>query len=159
VNQPQPRGFGDAVLRAEKFVANDNFMVAAGDTYIVSDGNAHLKELLTHDNALVLKRVKDYRSYGVAMIEGDKVVKVVEKPKQKVSDLAIMPFYSFTPEIFNHLRNVRQGEGNEIQLTDAIQSMINSGTKVKYVMLNGVRWLDIGNPKSYWKALRESYDL
>jgi len=159
VNQPQPRGFGDAVLRAEKFVANDNFMVAAGDTYIVSDDNAHLKELLAPDNALMLKRVKDYRSYGVAMIEGDRVVKVVEKPKQKVSDLAIMPFYSFTPEIFNHLRNVRQGEGNEIQLTDAIQLMINAGTKVKYVMLNNVKWLDIGNPKSYWKALRESYSL
>jgi hypothetical protein len=48
----------------------------------------------------MLKRVKDYRSYGVAMIEGDRVVKVVEKPKQKVSDLAIMPF------LLLHTRNL-----------------------------------------------------
>ena len=70
-----------------------------------------------------------------------------------------MPFYSFTPEIFKHIKNLKSGEGNEIQLTDAVQSMINSGTKVKYVMLNNVKWLDIGNPNSYWIALKESYSL
>ena len=161
VNQAEPRGFGDAVLMAKSFVSDSKFIVAAGDTYIASDGNSHLKELINSnaDATLILRKVKDPSSYGVAIVDKKQVKKVVEKPSQPISRLAIMPFYSFTPEIFEHLKGLKAGRDNEVQLTDAIESMIESGRAVSYVLLKNAVWMDIGNPMSYWKALRDSYRI
>jgi UTP--glucose-1-phosphate uridylyltransferase len=157
VNQPEPRGFGDAVLRARGFVGSDRFLVAAGDTYIVSGGNSHLRELISiggsADAVLMLRRVRDPSSYGVAAVRRGRVVRVVEKPRERVSGLAIMPFYAFSPSIMDHLSRIGPGVGGEVQLTDAIQSMIESGADVRYVLLGRSRWLDIGTPESYWRAL------
>ncbi|MGC8724870.1 MAG: sugar phosphate nucleotidyltransferase [Acidobacteriota bacterium] len=170
VNQESPRGFGDAVLRARHFVGDSRFLVAAGDTYITSDGNSHLKKLMREggrrDAVLTLLKVEDPSAYGVAVVQADgtgkgkgKVLRVVEKPSERVSDLAIMPFYSFTPAIFDHLSSLRPGVGGEVQLTDAVQSMISSGMDVGYVLLKGAKWMDVGNPSSYWEALRTSMRL
>ena len=161
VNQYEPKGFGDAVLMAKPFVSDSRFVVAAGDTYITSKNNWHLKSILNanKDATLLLKKVSDPSQYGVALIDKRRVLKVIEKPKQKISNLAIMPFYSFSPDVFDHIKNVKSGYGNEVQLTDAIQSMIDSGKEVSYVVLKKVVWFDIGNPESYWKALRDSFKI
>lgn len=162
VNQDYPRGFGDAVLKAKAFVGDSNFLVAAGDTYITSDGNSHLKALIQEgerrEAVLTLKRVRDPSAYGVALVDPKRrrVVRAVEKPKEKISDLAIMPFYAFTPVIFEHLSKLSPGLGGEVQLTDAIQSMVSSGRDVGYVLLRGVKWMDVGTPSSYWEALKTS---
>ncbi|MGC8593929.1 MAG: sugar phosphate nucleotidyltransferase [Nitrososphaeria archaeon] len=163
VTQDEPNGFGDAVLRAKHCVNESRFVVAAGDTYILSKNHNHLRQLLELglkiDAVLMLKRVNNPSAYGVAVIKNKKVIKVVEKPQEKIGNLAIMPFYSFTPEIFDHLKSIKPGYGGEVQLTDAIESMIESGKNVGYVLLNKVNWMDIGSPNSYWKALLASYKL
>ncbi|MGC9191996.1 MAG: sugar phosphate nucleotidyltransferase [Conexivisphaera sp.] len=163
VNQPEPRGFGDAVLKARAFVGSDRFMVAAGDTYIISgeDGNSHLRELASAgesaDAVLLLRRVPDPSQYGVAVVRGGRVLRVVEKPRERISSLAIMPFYAFSPGIMDHLARIGPGVGGEVQLTDAIQSALDSGSDVRYVLLGRSRWLDIGTPESYWRALYEAW--
>ncbi len=161
VNQYEPKGFGDAVLMAKPFITDSRFVVAAGDTYIASKDNWHLKFLLNSnkDATLLLKKVSDPSQYGVVLVDKRRILKVVEKPKEHISNLAIMPFYSFTPDVFDHIKSIKSGYGNEVQLTDAIQSMIDSGKEVSYVVLKNVIWLDIGNPESYWKALRYSYKM
>jgi len=163
VTQDEPNGFGDAVLRAKHCVNESRFVVAAGDTYILSKNHNHLRQLLElglkMDAALMLKRVNNPSAYGVAVIKNKKVIKVVEKPQEKIGNLAIMPFYSFIPEIFDHLKSIKPGHGGEVQLTDAIESMIESGKNVGYILLNKVNWMDIGSPNSYWKALLASYKL
>lgn len=167
VNQPEPRGFGDAVLRAKGFAGDDRgFLVAAGDTYIISRENSHLKGLIElHESlggsaTLLLRRVESPSQYGVAEVDGNRVLNLVEKPARPTSDLAIMPFYVFDRAIFDHLERIEAGVGGEVQLTDAIQSMIASGLKVNAVLLGKgeeERWLDIGSPSSYWEALKQSY--
>ncbi len=163
ITQDEPRGFGDAVFKARHCINDSRFIVAAGDTYIVSKNNNHLRELMElgsrKDAVFMLKRVRDPASYGVAVVKNGRVSEVVEKPKEKISNLAIMPFYSFTPEIFDHLKNLRPGFGGELQLTDAIQSLIENGRDVGYILLKKVSWMDIGTPRSYWKALLTSYRL
>ncbi len=163
VTQDEPNGFGDAVLRAKHCVNESRFVVAAGDTYILSKNHNHLRQLLElglkMDAVLMLKRVNNPSAYGVAVIKNKKVIKVVEKPQEKIGNLAIMPFYSFIPEIFDHLKSIKPGHGGEVQLTDAIESMIESGKNVGYILLNKVNWMDIGSPNSYWKALLASYKL
>ena len=170
INQPEPRGFGHAVLTAKLFVEGEPFMVCAGDTYIVSKDNVFLKrmvEAFSEDVSavLLLQKVSNPRGYGIAVVEPTesisgayKVLKVVEKPELPPSDLAIMPFYIFKPEVFEVLEGLKPGIGGEIQLTDAIQGLIDRGRRVLAVTLEDdeVR-LDIGTPETYRDALQLSY--
>jgi UTP--glucose-1-phosphate uridylyltransferase len=169
VNQPEPKGFGDAVLKAAVFVGNEPVLVHAGDTYVISSHYRHIKNLIkTHeelgaDTICVLQWVRDPRQYGVAEVgkaKGGtyKVKKVVEKPERPTSNLAIMPIYIFHPVIFKALRETLPGKGNEIQLTDGIQKLTDWGLKVYAIKLNprDIR-LDIGTIETYWDALETSY--
>lgn len=170
VNQPDPKGFGDAVLRAEPLINEDSFMVHAGDTCILSSGRFHSRLVQVHekydsDATLSLKEIQGptIRIYGVAdAAEAEEqtltVRGVVEKPDAPQSKLAIMPIYLFKWNIFEALRATKPGKGGEIQLTDAIQKLIEAGLKVLAVKLTSdeIR-LDIGTPETYWDALNQTY--
>lgn len=169
LNQPQPRGFGDAVLMALPFVQNEPCLVHAGDTYIVSKDAEHLRLLMKvseqfkADAAFIVQKIDDPRQYGVIDVEeiDGRVYKVkyaVEKPKKPATNLAIMPIYVFHPVIFEALQKTLPGKGGEIQLTDAIQRLIDEGLNVFAVRLNpDEARLDIGSPETYWEALSLSY--
>jgi UTP--glucose-1-phosphate uridylyltransferase len=167
VNQPEPRGFGDAVLRAATFAGGESVLVHAGDTYVTPDG--YLRNLiktyeeLNADAVCVLQEVEDPKQYGIAEIgepvgNAYRVKKVIEKPEKPTTNLAIMPMYVFHPIIFKALKEIPLGKGNEIQLTDGIQKLIDWGLKVYAIKLSSsdIR-LDIGTIETYWDALRLSY--
>lgn len=169
VNQPEPRGFGAAVLQAEPLIDGQSFLVHAGDTSIISRTQPILERLmLVHatgqaEATLAMQEVPDPRQYGVAEVreagEGTFHVKsVVEKPAEPKSKLAIMPLYVFNPSILEALRATSPGKRGEIELTDAIQNMIDKGKRVQAVKLqeDDIR-LDIGTPESYWEALELSH--
>jgi UTP--glucose-1-phosphate uridylyltransferase len=171
VNQPEPKGFGDAVLMARPFVQNEDCLVHAGDTYILSEEAEHLRLLkvvydrFKADATFVVRETLDARQYGV--IEGEKkeegIYKVngaVEKPNKPPSNLAITAIYSFDPVVFKALERTPPGKRGEIQLTDAIQRLVDWGLNVFAVKLNHDHmWLDIGSPETYWDALSLSYDF
>lgn len=169
MNQPEPKGFGDAVSTAQPFVQNEPCLVHAGDTYIVSENAKHLRllmkvyERLNADAAFLVQEIEDPRQYGV--IEAKEIEKrvyrvkaAVEKPEKPVTNLAIMPIYIFHPVVFKALEKTTPGRGGEVQLTDAIQKLIERGLNVYAVQLSPdeVR-LDIGSPETYWEALSLSY--
>lgn len=169
VNQARPVGFGHAVLQAQKVVGDQSFLVHAGDTYIISPDNIHLKRMMTGfyeqnpEAIFLLKRMSDVRRRGIAettMIGENMflVQRVEEKPDHPFSNLAIEPVYIFRRSIFGCLQELRPGRDNEVQLTDGIQLLVESGKRVVAVGLteSDLR-LDIGNPESYWEALRESF--
>ena len=168
VNQPEPKGFGHAVLLAEPIVDAEPFLVHAGDTFIGSAANPiHSRLFRAHfDNAadatLTLQQLKDPRIYGVAEVrsssKGQEVLKVEEKPAHPKSNLAIMPLYIFNKTIFESLRKTKRDQLGEIQLTDAIQGLLDSGHNIQAVTLQpeDLR-LDIGTPETYWEALEQSY--
>lgn len=169
VNQPEPKGFGDAVLRAESFIGSESFLVHAGDDLILSNNSDHLKRLLNifnknnADIAFMVEEVKDPRQYGVIKAELIEegtlyVIDIVEKPKEPPSNLAVVAIYAFKPSILNKLREIKPDKKGEIQLTDAIKNAIDNGGKVYAVKLSkNEKRLDVGTPHSYWNALRESY--
>jgi len=167
VNQIVPLGFGDAVLRAEPYI-NESFIVHAGDAYILSESNLHLIKLITTHRkfkstvTFLVKEVKDPKAFGI--IEGEEIEKdiyhvdrVVEKPMEASTNLAITGLYIFNPLIFKALKSTPRGLGGELQLTDGIQMLIDSGREGIAVKLDKYEhWLDIGTPKSYWMALNQS---
>jgi len=169
VNQPEPKGFGDAVLSAQPFVQNEPCLVHAGDTYIISDAAIHLRQLImtyerySADVAFIVQEIENPKEYGVIdakeLENGIFQVKAaVEKPAKPPSNLAIMAIYVFNPVIFKALEKTVPGKGEEIQLTDAIQKLVDWKLNVYAVLLspNDVR-LDIGTPETYWEALSLSY--
>jgi len=169
INQPEPRGFGDAVLKAKAFIGADNFLVHAGDTYIISEESRHLKRLIEAseaseaDAAFLVQQVPDPRRYGV--VEGARdargvvnVSRVVEKPQKPASNLAIMPVYTFHSVILKALEVTQTGFGGEIQLTDGIQKMVEWGLVVRAVEFEkGDIRLHIGSPELYWESQNLSY--
>ena len=169
INQPSPRGFGDAVLRAHHSI-KEPFLVHAGDTYIVSEEESHLiklmevKRKLNAEVVLLIQRVEDPRKYGVVEVEEIedniyRVTRAIEKPKEPPTNLAIVPVYIFEPTIFRALREVEEGVGQELQLTDGIQKLIEWGEKVYAVELEEDELvLDIGTPFTYWEALKKSFE-
>ena len=171
VNQPEPKGFGDAVLMARPFVQNEDCLVHAGDTYVLSEDAEHLRLLkiaydrFDADAAFVVRETLDARQYGV--IEGEeveggvyRVSGAVEKPEKPRTNLAITAIYSFDPVVFKALERTAPGKKGEIQLTDAIQKLVDWGLNVYAVKLNHDHsWLDIGSPETYWDALSLSYNF
>jgi UTP--glucose-1-phosphate uridylyltransferase len=168
ISQFEPLGFGHAVLLAREYARGEPFLLHAGDSCVISDGNNHLRRLAEMHQAsnaeavLTLEVVDDPRQYGVAEVAHDGlgtiVRSVVEKPERPKTKLAIVPIYIFDSLIFRALETVGPGKGDEIQLTDGIQKLIECGSKTRAVELgSGELKLDIGTPKSYWEALKLSY--
>ncbi len=169
VNQPEPRGFGDAVLKVQPFVGGENFLVHAGDSHFLSRDAGHLRRLLSMgeelkaDACFLVQEVEDPRRFGVVVGEkvSDGVVRVksvVEKPEKPQSNLAIMPVYVFHSMIFKSLEVTAVGHGGEVQLTDGIQKMVDWGLNVYGIMVGpGEVRLDIGSPDSYWEAQNLSH--
>lgn len=170
VNQPEPKGLGDAVLRAKTFTGEESFLVHAGDDLIISKGNDHIKMLIKAfekfdaDAAFLVETVEDPRNYGT--VEGEKlsdwiyrVKKIVEKPRVPRSKIAVIAVYVFKPTIYSEILKVKPDKSKEMQLTDAIQGLINRGFKVYAVKPRDVKRIDIGASETYWKALNITYKL
>ena len=173
IRQSHPRGLGDAVLTARDFIGDEPFVVMLGDDLnnINNNGTPLTKELIdsyheTGASTLAVMRVphEDTSKYGV--INPSKEVKpglfnvtsFVEKPdpKDAPSDLAIIGRYVFTPEIFDVLAKTKPGKGNEIQLTDAINTL-NKTQRVFGHEYKGDRY-DVGN-KFGWIETNIEYGL
>jgi UTP--glucose-1-phosphate uridylyltransferase len=169
VNQPEPKGFGNAVLMAQPFVQKERFLVHAGDSCVISKEMDYLKKLLSTykrfnaDAAFITLEIENPKQYGI--VEGEevqtgiyKVKAVVEKPEVPKTNLAIMAMYVLPPVIFKALEATKPGKDGEIQLTDAIQKLIDWGLSVYAIKLDkSYAHLDIGSPERYWDALALSY--
>lgn len=167
--QPSPRGFGDAVMRAEPFVGDDTFLVHAGDNFFISKDIEHLRHLLQVAHSMspsatfLVQQVQDPSSHGIVEPAGEtdgliRVRHVVEKPVMPSSKLGIMPVYVFQPGIIARLKEIRPGHAGELQLTDGIERSILSGGEVYGVRLDSnVIRIDVGSPSSYMEAQSLSY--
>ncbi|WP_124058581.1 UTP--glucose-1-phosphate uridylyltransferase GalU [Vaginisenegalia massiliensis] len=157
VRQPYPKGLGHAVLQAKAFVGNEPFVVMLGDD-IMEDEVPLTKQLIdvydqTHASNIAVMEVphEETSKYGIIAPERQlddgvyNVERFVEKPKpeEAPSNLAIIGRYLLTPEIFTILENQQPGAGNEIQLTDAIDTL-NKTQRVFAKRFDGKRY-DVGS--------------
>ena len=158
VEQQLPRGLGHAVGCGRSFIGDESFLVYLGDT-LLPEGLATLVEAFTGATAaLMLKPVDDPRHFGIAVIEGDRVVRLVEKPPQPPTNLAIAGAYAFTPEIFASIERIQPSWRGEYEITDAIQDLIDRGLEVRACCSPGW-WKDAGNPDDVIEANDVMLDL
>lgn len=140
IGQGEPLGTGHAVSVARKFVADENFVVLMGDNFYDSDD---IKKIANDDGLCYIGgfRHSEPERFGVLVVDDDRLVRIIEKPRQKVSDLINTGLYKFTPEIFAALESVKESERGEYELTDAITRLAD---KNRVFVIEIENWLDIG---------------
>jgi UTP--glucose-1-phosphate uridylyltransferase len=166
INQPSPKGFGDAVHKAKPFTREEPFMLHAGDDLVFSRDNRHFAKMISiferyeADVVFLLEEVNDPRKYGV--IKGNEVSPgvftiegVFEKPETPPSNLAIVASYIFKPIIYKAIENTLPDKNGEIQLTDALQLLLSWGCRLYASKLGpGERRVDIGTPETYLATVK-----
>ncbi|MFD5497699.1 glucose-1-phosphate thymidylyltransferase [Streptomyces sp. NPDC127091] len=147
IPQEAPLGLAHAVLIAQDFLGDDDFVMYLGDNFIVGGITALVKEFRAErpDAQILLTRVFDPTSFGVAELDGDGgVVGLEEKPEQPKSDLALVGVYLFTPAVHEAVRSIAPSWRGELEITHAIQWLIDEKRDVRSTTISGY-WKDTGN--------------
>ncbi|MEK7673277.1 MAG: sugar phosphate nucleotidyltransferase [Patescibacteria group bacterium] len=142
--QEKAGGIAQALSLAEGFANKENVVVILGDNIIEDNLTDSIKEFKTQEKGakIFLKKVQKPESYGVAEIEGDKIMNIVEKPKEPKSDLAVIGCYIYDAQVFEVIKTLKPSQRNELEITDVNKFYLEQGT-LKYSVLNGF-WGDCG---------------
>jgi glucose-1-phosphate thymidylyltransferase len=155
ITQDQPAGLAHAVLTAEGFLGDSPFVMYLGDN-LLAEGITRLVSAFRDsqpDALILLTKVDDPSSYGVAELDGDRVVRLVEKPKDPPSDLALVGVYLFGPTIFDAARSLEPSWRGELEITEAIDGLIEGGQRVESQVVSGW-WKDTGQLADMLEANR-----
>ena len=162
VNQPSPRGFGDAVLRTKPVMTDKVFIVHAGDDLLFPNHDANIGRLVNHYKhykpkvAFLVEKSRTPEKYGVIIGEDKgnyiEVHDIVEKPEKPPTNLAVVAIYIFDEQIYTALEETKPQQG-EHQLTDGIKYLLKRGEEIHAVKSIGTR-IDVGTPDSYLEGLR-----
>ena len=155
IEQDAPRGLAHAVLTAEGFLGDSQFVMYLGDN-LLRDGITELVETFASekpDALILLTPVPDPEHYGVAELHDGSVSKLVEKPPNPDSNLALVGVYMFNPSIFEAARAIEPSQRDELEITDAIQWLVDGGRRVDPHIVHGW-WKDTGQVQDMLEANR-----
>lgn len=146
IEQGIPLGIAHAVSLTEKFVDGDRLAVVLGDNLIGGNIDNFVKkfEASDFDSLILLAHTSHPHDFGIARLSDQgEIVELIEKPKVPPSDLAVTGIYFFTDTIYDHIKGLKPSWRNEYEITEAIQSLINSGGKVGCEIIDAW-WKDTG---------------
>ncbi len=155
IEQDAPRGLAHAVLISEPFIGSEPFVMYLGDN-LLNKGITNFVEQFVRDKPaaqILLARVSDPERFGVAELSEGRVVRLVEKPREPQSDLALVGVYMFSPAVFDAVKSIRPSFRNELEITDAIQHLIDAGLEVRPHIVDGW-WKDTGKLEDMLEANR-----
>jgi glucose-1-phosphate thymidylyltransferase len=155
IRQDQPLGLAHAVKVSRDYLGDDTFVMFLGDNLIL-DGIRSLVDEFRREkpnSEILLAKVPHPEEFGVAELDGERIVRLVEKPKQPKSDLALVGVYMFDSSIFEAVDAIRPSFRNELEITDAIQYLIDHGKTVRHHVITGW-WKDTGKLEDMLEANR-----
>ena len=147
VYQEEPKGISHAIRLCKDFVKNDKFVVYLGDNVLRTGLTKYAKKFLSSnsDAMILLCEVDDPSRFGIAELKGKKIHKIIEKPKNPNSNFAVIGVYFLTPKIFNIIDKLKPSWRDELEITDALQKMLDSNQNIQYDIVTGW-WKDTGTP-------------
>jgi glucose-1-phosphate thymidylyltransferase len=155
IDQEAPLGLAHAVLTAEEFLRRSPFVMYLGDN-LLRDGIKQLVDTFRSeepDALILLTPVTDPENYGVAELEDGRVSRLVEKPANPTTNLALVGVYMFTPHVFEAARAIEPSGRGELEITDAIQQLVDRGLQVDPHVVHGW-WKDTGQVHDMLEANR-----
>lgn len=169
LHQPEPLGLAHAVAVARTFLGEDDFAMYLGDN-MLQEGVSGMVQAFTADRAraaatgarppaasILLCPVPDPQRFGVAELDGDRIVRLVEKPEHPVSDLALAGVYLFGPEVHEAVATLVPSPRGELEIVDALQWLLDHHHPVHHALATGW-WLDTGKKDSLLEANRRVLD-
>ncbi len=155
IPQSAPLGLAHAVLTAESFLQASPFVMYLGDNLLQGGIDDLVESFRANqpDALILLTQVPDPESYGVAELDGDSVVRLVEKPPEPKSDLALVGVYMFTECVHDAARAIEPSGRGELEITDAIQHLVDQGRRVEPHIVRGW-WKDTGRLEDMLAANR-----
>lgn len=155
IRQDAPLGLAHAVATAREFLGQERFIVYLGDNLVKGGVSELVSDFMRGegDASILLCEVKNPQEFGVAELEGKRVVRLVEKPKEPKSNLALVGVYLFTPVIFDAISTLQPSFRGEYEITDAIQVLIERGLDVRFRIVSGW-WKDTGTVEAMLDANR-----
>jgi glucose-1-phosphate thymidylyltransferase len=155
LEQDAPRGLAHAVLIAEDFLGAEPFVMYLGDNLIAGGITSLVEEFRTlgPHAEILLAKVPNPQQFGVAELSGGKIVRLVEKPLEPKSDLALVGVYMFDHHIFESVKRIQPSKRGELEITDAIQDLVDRGLHVHPHIVQGW-WKDTGKLEDMLEANR-----
>jgi glucose-1-phosphate thymidylyltransferase len=153
VVQDEPAGLAHAVLTAEPFLGSDPFVMYLGDN-LLQGGIRDLVEAFqanSPDALILLTPVPDPEHYGVAELDDGRVTRLAEKPANPTTNLALVGVYMFTSSVHDAARAIEPSPRGELEITDAIQHMVDQGRRVEPHVVRGW-WKDTGRLEDMLQA-------
>jgi glucose-1-phosphate thymidylyltransferase len=155
IEQAEPAGLAHALLTAEDYLGQSPFVMYLGDN-LLRNGIVELVDEFRRSEPealILLTRVPNPSAYGIAELDGEQVTRLVEKPKEPRSDLALVGVYMFGPQIFPAARSIKPSSRGELEITDAIQALIDDRARVEPHLVRGW-WKDTGRLEDMLEANR-----
>ena len=155
IQQQAPLGLAHAVKISEDFLTNNRFVMFLGDNVIEGGVTALVEQFAASEwNAqIVLKSVPNPQQFGVAELDAGRIIRLVEKPAEPKSDLAVVGIYMFDRTIFEAVNSIKPSRRGELEITDAIQYLVDEGRKV-YPYIHQGWWIDTGKMEDMLTANR-----
>jgi glucose-1-phosphate thymidylyltransferase len=145
IEQPRPGGIAQAIGLARGAIAGAPFVTFLGDNFLTGGIVPLVNAFAASDAeaAILMKHVPDASQFGVAQFDGERLVRVIEKPKQPPSDLAVIGIYMFTARVWDAIAAIKPSARGELEITDTIQWLLDHGAKVSAEAVSG-EWIDTG---------------
>ena len=151
IYQDHPKGISHAIKLCKDFIGNERFIVYLGDNVLRKNLIEYTKKFESSDSdaMILLCEVDEPQRFGIAELDKDhpgKIKKIIEKPKDSPSNLAVIGIYFLTPKIFDIIDNLKPSLRGELEITDALQLLMDKGNKIEYDTVTGW-WKDTGTPE------------
>jgi len=153
IEQDQPRGIAHAISLCKDFIKNEKFLVFLGDNILKDNIKNYVEEFEKSDAeaSIVLCEVDNPSRFGIADIQNGEIKKIIEKPKVPPTNLAVIGVYLLTPKIFDIIDRLKPSWRNELEITDALQMMLEENNKIIYNTVSE-NWKDTGTPEDIIQA-------
>src|SRR3989338_567954 len=148
IEQDSPRGIAHAIRLCKDFINNEKFLVFLGDNIIQRNITEFVNDFEISDAkaSVLLCEVDNPSRFGIAYLKDGKIKKIMEKPKNSPSNLAVTGIYFLTPTIFDIIERLKPSSRNELEITDALQMLLEENYKITYNMITDY-WKDTGTPE------------
>jgi len=153
IQQDQPRGIAHAISLCKDFIGNEKFLVFLGDNILKDDIVKNVVEFSESDAdaSIILCEVENPTRFGIADIKNGKIQKIIEKPKEPPTNLAVIGVYLLTPKIFEIISRLKPSLRNELEITDALQMLLEENNKIIFNTVSE-NWKDTGTPEDIIQA-------